>query len=59
MNRGIGLELSQHFYEAPVAPTFKKYFPGYSHMACRIGLGSEVLGHCHSEDVLVNFLARL
>jgi len=43
MSRGLGL--SQRFYEKLVAPILKEHFPELPYAACRIGLGSEVLGY--------------
>ncbi|WP_168277434.1 DUF4037 domain-containing protein [Rhizobium leguminosarum] len=43
MSRGLGL--SQRFYENLVEPILNEHFPDLSYTACRIGLGSEVLGY--------------
>jgi hypothetical protein len=45
MAQGIGIGLSQRFYESLVAPLFKEQFPDLPYCACRIGWGSEVLGY--------------
>lgn len=45
MTQGIGIGLSQRFYESLVAPILQERFPNLPHAACRIGLGSEVLGY--------------
>lgn len=45
MTQGIGLGLSQRFYESHVAPVIRQHFPDLPHTACRIGWGSEVLGY--------------
>lgn len=45
MQRGIGLKLSQRFYEQVIAPTLERAFPALPYAAARIGLGSEVLGY--------------
>ncbi|MBY5637569.1 hypothetical protein HFO39_22825 [Rhizobium leguminosarum] len=37
--------MSQRFYENLVEPILKEHFPDLSYTACRIGLGSEVLGY--------------
>jgi hypothetical protein len=45
MQSGIGLELSQRFYEHVIAPTLERSFPELPYAAARVGLGSEVLGY--------------
>ncbi|MEH0294680.1 DUF4037 domain-containing protein [Agrobacterium sp. CCNWLW71] len=45
MTKGIGIGLSQRFYESHVAPVLREHFPDLPHAACRIGWGSEVLGY--------------
>ncbi|MEI9425463.1 hypothetical protein O7A70_30425 [Mesorhizobium sp. Cs1299R1N1] len=45
LTQGIGIGLSQRFYRTLVAPIIQEHFPDLSHAACRIGLGSEVLGY--------------
>lgn len=45
MAQGIGIGLSQRFYESLVAPVLKEHFPDLPYCACRIGWGSEVLGY--------------
>ncbi|MDO3444966.1 DUF4037 domain-containing protein [Agrobacterium sp. V1] len=44
MAQGIGIGLSQRFYEKIVAPILHENFPHLSYAAARIGLGSEILG---------------
>lgn len=44
MQRGIGLALSQDFYDEIVAPTLQRGFPALRYAAARVGIGSEVLG---------------
>lgn len=44
MTHGVGIGLSQRFYESLVAPILQQHFPKLPHAAARIGLGSEVLG---------------
>jgi hypothetical protein len=39
-----GLDLSQIFYEEAIKPVLDRHFPGLSHSAALIGMGSEVLG---------------
>ncbi|WP_404924673.1 DUF4037 domain-containing protein [Mesorhizobium sp. ORM16] len=45
MIHGVGIGLSQRFYESLVAPILQQHFPKLPHAAARIGLGSEVLGY--------------
>lgn len=45
MQSGLGLRLSQRFYEQVIAPTLERAFPTLPYTAARIGLGSEVLGY--------------
>jgi hypothetical protein len=45
MIQGIGIGLSQRFYENHVAPLLREHFFDMPHAACRIGWGSEVLGY--------------
>ncbi|MDX3929844.1 MAG: DUF4037 domain-containing protein [Shinella sp.] len=45
MTQGIGIGLSERFYESCVAPVLRENFSGLPHAACRIGWGSEVLGY--------------
>ncbi|MET3899254.1 hypothetical protein ABIB57_003209 [Devosia sp. UYZn731] len=45
MQSGMGLKLSQRFYEQVIAPTLERAFPALPYAAARIGLGSEVLGY--------------
>lgn len=43
--KGIGIGLSQRFYETVVDPILQEHFSNLPHAACRIGIGSEVLGY--------------
>ena len=45
MTTGIGLGLSQRFYEHLVAPLLREQFGDLTYAAARIGIGSEVLGY--------------
>lgn len=45
MPEGIGLGLSARFYRTVVAALLQEHFPALPYAACRIGLGSEVLGY--------------
>lgn len=44
MAQGIGIDLSQRFYEKVVGPILHDNFPYMAHAAARVGLGSEILG---------------
>lgn len=44
MPEGIGIALSRRYYQTVVAPILRDHYPAMQRAACRIGLGSEVLG---------------
>lgn len=44
MLEGIGIGRSRRLYQIVVAPMLREHLPALRHVACRIGLGSEVLG---------------
>lgn len=44
MTQGIGIGLSQRFYEKVVGPILHDNFPHMAYAAARVGLGSEILG---------------
>ncbi len=45
MAQGIGIGLSQRFYEQVIGPVLQEKFPHLTYAAARIGLGSEILGY--------------